>query len=49
MAKLTRLQWLEHTLIANILRKHQIIDYHRYVDDILIIYNTQKTNIEHTL
>jgi hypothetical protein len=25
------------------------MDYHRYVDDILIIYNTQKTNITNTL
>ena len=43
------LQYLEHTLIADILKKHHIIDYYRYVDDILIIYNTQKTNIFNTL
>jgi hypothetical protein len=43
------LQYLEHTLIADILNKHQITDYHRYVDDILIIYGTQKTNITNTL
>jgi hypothetical protein len=35
------IQFLEYTEIANILKKHQIIDYHRYVDDILIIYNAQ--------
>jgi hypothetical protein len=36
------LQYLEHTQIADILKKHQIIDYHRYMDDILIMYNPQK-------
>jgi hypothetical protein len=29
---------LEHTIIVEILKKFQIIDYHRYVDDIPIIY-----------
>jgi hypothetical protein len=29
--------------------KQQIIAYYRYVDDILIIYNQNKTNIDHTL
>jgi hypothetical protein len=43
------LQYLEHTQIADILKKHHIIDYHRYVDDILIMYNPQKTNISNTL
>jgi phosphate starvation-inducible membrane PsiE len=32
------LQYLEHTLIADILNKHQIRHYHRYMDDILIIF-----------
>jgi hypothetical protein len=36
------LQYLEHRVIAEILNKHQITGYHRYVDNILIIYNTQK-------
>jgi hypothetical protein len=40
----TFIQYLEHTIIYQILRKHQIIDYYRYVDDILIIYNVQHTN-----
>jgi hypothetical protein len=31
------------------LKKRQIIRYFRYVDDILIIYNQNKTNIEETL
>jgi hypothetical protein len=35
---------LEHTSIADILHKHQIVDYCRYVDDILVVYDEQ-TNI----
>jgi nucleoside-specific outer membrane channel protein Tsx len=43
------LQHLEHTSIADILSKHQIMDYYRYMDDILVVYNAQKTNIISTL
>jgi hypothetical protein len=43
------IQHLEHTIIYKILKKHQIIDYSRYVDDILIIYNEHHTNIDNTL
>jgi hypothetical protein len=43
------LQYLEHNHIINILQKHHIISYHRYVDDILIIYNENCTNIHNTL
>jgi hypothetical protein len=43
------LQHIEHTYIRNILHKHNISCYHRYVDDILIIYETIKTNITNTL
>jgi hypothetical protein len=32
-----------------ILRKQQIVEYFRYVDDILIIYDQSKTNIDYTL
>jgi hypothetical protein len=39
---------LEHTVISNIFNENQIIDYYRYVDNILITYDAQKTNIEHT-
>jgi hypothetical protein len=39
----TFIQHLEHTII------YQIIDYYRYVDDVLIIYNEEYTNIENTL
>jgi hypothetical protein len=45
----TFIQYLDHTIIYRILRKHQIIDYYCYVDDILIIYNEQRTNIKNTL
>jgi hypothetical protein len=31
------------------LRRHKILDYYRYVDDILIIYGEQETNIINTL
>jgi hypothetical protein len=44
----TFMQYLEHTVISKILNKHQILDYYRYVDNILIIYNTHNTNIENT-
>jgi hypothetical protein len=39
---------MEHTQIYPILIK-QIIAYFRYVDDILIIYDQNKTSIDHTL
>jgi hypothetical protein len=45
----TSTQYLEHAIIVDILRKYQIIDYYRYVDDILIIHNAQTTNINNTL
>jgi hypothetical protein len=40
---------LEHTVISNILNKNQIINYYRYVNNILITYDAQKMNIQHTL
>jgi hypothetical protein len=42
------IQHLEHTVIYEILNKHQIIGYHWYADDILIIYNQHYMNIENT-
>jgi nucleoside-specific outer membrane channel protein Tsx len=45
----TFMQYLEHTIIVDILKKYQIIDYYRYVDDILIICNAETTNINNTL
>jgi hypothetical protein len=43
------IQYLEHTKIVKILDKHQIIDYHRHVHDVFIIYNKNIANIESTL
>jgi hypothetical protein len=45
----TFIQYLELNHIIKILKKHHIIDYYRYVDDILIIYNYEHTNIQDTL
>jgi hypothetical protein len=45
----TYLQYIEHAHIYNILQKHNIVSYHRYVDDILIIHDSTKTNINNTL
>jgi hypothetical protein len=45
----TFIQYLEQNNIINILQKHHIMDYCRYVDDILIIYNEDHTNIDDTL
>jgi hypothetical protein len=42
------IQYLEHNDIIQILQKHHILDYYRYVDDILIIYNENCTNIQDT-
>jgi hypothetical protein len=41
----TYLQYIEHIHIIDLLNRHKIISYHRYVDDILIVYNTLHTNI----
>jgi hypothetical protein len=38
------LQYLEHTAIFDILLQHQITGYYRYVDDILLIYDTRHTD-----
>jgi hypothetical protein len=43
------IQHLEHTQLVNILAKCNIITYHTYVDDILIVYNNDNTNIEQIL
>jgi hypothetical protein len=45
----TFIQYVEHTKIIEVLKKHHITDYYRYVDDILIIYNMHTTNIDNTL
>jgi hypothetical protein len=43
------IQHLEHTTVFNILMKHHIIDYFRYADNTLIVYNRHNINIENTL
>jgi uncharacterized protein (DUF433 family) len=43
------LQHLENTKVFNILRNSGIQGYFRYVDDILLIYNENRTNIEELL
>jgi hypothetical protein len=45
----TFIQHLEHAVIYKIIKKHQIIDYYRNTDDILIIYNEHHTNSDNTL
>jgi hypothetical protein len=45
----TFIQHMEHKYIYPILNTQQVTAYYRYVDDILIIYNKKKTNIEETL
>jgi hypothetical protein len=42
------LQYIEHNQILDLLKKHTIISYHRYADDILMVYNTHYTNINNT-
>jgi hypothetical protein len=41
----TYIQYMEHTQLYPILVQQQIIAYYRYVDDILIIYDQNRTNI----
>jgi hypothetical protein len=43
------IQNTEHTQIYDILIKQHIIAYFRYVDDILIVYDSKKTNIDDTI
>jgi hypothetical protein len=45
----TSIQHMEHKPIYPVLIKHQIIGYYRHVDEILIIYDQKKTNIDKTL
>jgi hypothetical protein len=41
------LQHTEHTQLTRLTQKHKIINYCRYVDDILIIYDTNHTYPKH--
>ena len=43
------MQFLENNVIYNILKVHSIKGYFRYVDDILIVYDTIESNIHEVL
>jgi hypothetical protein len=43
------LQFIEYTTIFNILTQQKIISYYRYVDDTLLVYDTQLTEKEQVL
>jgi hypothetical protein len=43
------IQNMEHAQIYDILIKQHIISYFRYVDDILIVYGSKKTNIDEAI
>ena len=43
------LQYLKNAKISDILKEARIEGYSRYVDDIIIIYNENVTDIEHVL
>jgi hypothetical protein len=43
------LQYIEHTAIYDVLLCNQILGYFRYVDEVLIVYNHDKTNINEVL
>jgi hypothetical protein len=43
------IQYLEDNDIISILQRHHIVDYYQYVDNILIIYNEDYTNIDDIL
>jgi hypothetical protein len=45
----TFIQDMEHEYLYPILIAHEIFAYYRYVDDIFITYDKNKTNIEQTL
>jgi hypothetical protein len=42
-------QHMEHKQLYSILMKYQIIGYCRYVNDIILIYNQKKTNMDKIL
>jgi hypothetical protein len=43
------LQNLENTKLAELLLKHKVEGYFRYVDDILVMYKEDQTNIHNVL
>jgi hypothetical protein len=45
----TFIQHVEHEYLFPILIAHEVIAYYRHVDDIFIMYDQNKTDIEQTL
>jgi hypothetical protein len=45
----TYIQNIENNIIINILQNSKILGYYRYVDDILLVYNKQITDINNAL
>jgi hypothetical protein len=43
------IQYLEHTALYEILLRHHIIGYYRYVDDLLLVFDARTTNIHDVL
>jgi len=43
------LQYIEASHIASIAKKHMIINYFQYVDDILLIFDSTQTNTQSIL
>jgi hypothetical protein len=43
------LQHIEHTHLPHLTRKHRLVNYARYVDDILLIYDSQHTDLHSIL
>jgi hypothetical protein len=43
------LQYLENSRIFNLLLDHDMEEYFRYVEDILIVYNESETNVDNIL
>jgi len=43
------LQHTEHSHLPRLTQKHKIINYFRYFDDILLIYDSSQTNIQSSL
>jgi hypothetical protein len=45
----TFLQHIEHTHLPHLTRKHQLVNWARYVDDILLIYDSLHTDLHSIL
>jgi hypothetical protein len=43
------IQYMEHTLLYDIVTHNQVLGYYWYVDDILLVYDDPSTNIDTVL